>query len=130
MASESRKRSGSVASRRQTSGYSGTPLAKKLGIAPGARLFVQAAPPHYRQLLEPVPAGMQTVSRLDPHTDVAHLFVTRRALLAQALRDARARMRDDALIWVSWPKKAAGVPSDITEEGPSRKRTPPRRTPA
>jgi hypothetical protein len=98
------------------SGYSGTPLAKKLGIGPGARLFLQAAPENYAELLAPLPADVQTVARLDAHTDVAHLFTTRRAQLAQALRDARARMRDDAFVWVSWPKKSAGVPSDITED--------------
>jgi hypothetical protein len=108
VASERRKRPGTA--------YSGTPLAKKLGIGPGMRLFLQAAPDNYEELLAPLPAGVQTVSCLDTHTDVAHLFASRRAVLAQALRKVRARMRDDALVWVSWPKKSAGVPSDITED--------------
>jgi hypothetical protein len=116
VASERRKWPGRTAPARAASGYSGTPLAKKLGIAPGARLYLQAAPDNYAELLAPLPADVQTVSHLDAHTDVAHLFATRRTLLAPALRDARARMRDDALVWVSWPKKSAGVPSDITED--------------
>jgi hypothetical protein len=116
VASERRKRPRPAAPAHPASGYSGTPLAKKLGIGPGARLFVQAAPAHYLDLLAPLPARVQTVARLDAHTDVAHLFATRRAVLAQALADVRARMRDDALVWVSWPKKSAGVPSDVTED--------------
>ena len=116
MRSERRKRPGLAAPVRPARGYSGTPLAKKLGIGPGARLFLQAAPDNYQQLVAPLPAGVQTVPRLDARTDVAHLFATRRAVLAQTLRTVRERMRDDALVWVSWPKKSAGVPSDISED--------------
>ena len=99
-----------------TAGYSGTPLAKKLGIRPGARLFLQAPPRNYRQLIAPVPEGVQTVRRIDAHTDLLHLFATRRTGLARALQGARTSMRDDAVIWVSWPKKSAGVASDLTED--------------
>src|ERR1700676_3435415 len=60
------------------SGYSGTPLAKKLGIAAGAR----------RELLAPLAAGVQTVPRIDAHTDVIHVFATRRADLGKMLRTA------------------------------------------
>jgi hypothetical protein len=119
VASERRKRSvRSSAPRpgRPGSGYSGTPLAKKLGIGPGARLFLQAAPQNYPELVAPLPAGVRTVSRLDARTDVAHLFATRRAVLAQSLRTVRERMRDDALVWVSWPKKSAHLPSDVSED--------------
>ncbi|HKD54999.1 MAG TPA: DUF3052 family protein [Steroidobacteraceae bacterium] len=121
MASERRKLArpaarAHAARARAASGYSSTPLAKKLGIGPGARLFVQRAPDHYLDLLAPLPAGVRTVTRLDADTDVAHLFTTRRAVLAKTLLDMRAHMRDDALLWVSWPKKTAGVASDITED--------------
>jgi hypothetical protein len=97
------------------SGYSATPLAKKLGIAAGTRLFLQQAPANYRELVAPLPAGVQTVPRINAHTDVIHLFATRRAELRGMLRSALRAMRPDAAIWVSWPKKAAGVPTDITE---------------
>jgi Protein of unknown function (DUF3052) len=99
-----------------TSGYSGTPLAKKLGIRAGARLFLQAAPPNYPQLIAPLPPGVQTVRRIDARTDVVHLFASARARLERSLRNARRAMRDDAAIWVSWPKKASGVASDISED--------------
>jgi hypothetical protein len=89
------------------SGYSATPLAKKLGIAAGARLFLHQAPANYRELLAPLPAGVQTLPRIDAHTDVIHVFATRRAELDRMLRTALRAMRPDAALWVSWPKKAA-----------------------
>ena len=64
-----------------TSGYSGTPLVKKLGILPDARLFLHAPPENYRQLLGPLPESVTTVPRIDTRTDLAHLFATRRAAL-------------------------------------------------
>jgi hypothetical protein len=98
------------------SGYSGTPLVKKLGIRAGARLFVRSAPDNYAELIAPIPPGVQTVTRMSATTDLAHLFATRRAELGTALNCARRAMRDDAVIWVSWPKKSSGVPSEITED--------------
>ncbi len=98
------------------SGYSGTPLAKKLGIRAGARLFLHRAPDNYPQLLAPLPAGVQTVTRIDRDTDLIHVFTDRRSDLGNALQRARRSMRPDATIWVSWPKKASGVPTDITED--------------
>ena len=97
------------------SGYSGTPLAKKLGIHAHARLFVRAAPENYRELLAPLPEGVQSVRRIDGRTDLIHLFATRTAALAHALTAARRAMRVDAVIWVSWPKKVSGVDTDISE---------------
>jgi len=98
------------------SGYSGTPLAKKLGIRAGARLFLHSPPADYRQLLEPLPESVRTARRMDAHTDLVHVFATRRAALAALLARTRATLRDDAVIWVSWPKRAARVETDITED--------------
>ncbi|HYP64977.1 MAG TPA: hypothetical protein VEQ14_01455 [Steroidobacteraceae bacterium] len=97
------------------SGYSGTPLAKKLGIRAHARLFVRAAPDNYRELLAPLPEGVHSVRRIDARTDLIHLFATRAAPLARALTAARGAMRMDAVIWVSWPKRLSGVDTDISE---------------
>jgi hypothetical protein len=97
-------------------GYSGTPLAKKLGIRANSRLYLQAAPADYGKLVAPLPAGVRTVSRIDATTDIIHLFATRRAVLRTLLRDTLNAMRPDATVWVSWPKRAAGVPTDITED--------------
>jgi hypothetical protein len=98
------------------SGYSGTPLAQKLGIRAGARLFLEAAPRNYPQLVAPLPPGVQTVRRLDARTDIAHLFATARGTLGKSLQQARRAMRADAAIWVSWPKRASQVATDITAD--------------
>jgi hypothetical protein len=98
------------------SGYSGTPLAKKLGLRAGSRLFARAAPAHYAALLAPLPAGARLVARLDESTDVIHVFAVRRAALAAALRRTLQAMRPDAAIWVSWPKRSSKVATDITED--------------
>jgi Protein of unknown function (DUF3052) len=98
------------------SGYSGTPLAKKLGLRAGTRLFLHAPPENYQQLVAPLPEGVRIVRRMDAGTDIAHLFASRRAKLRAALERARRAMREDAVIWVSWPKKASGVTTDISED--------------
>ncbi len=97
-------------------GYSGTPLAKKLGLKPGHRLAAPGAPPHYRSLLAPLPERVELAGEPDAGTDVFHLFTTSRTDLAEALGRWRALLRPDASIWVSWPKKAAKVPTDVTED--------------
>jgi hypothetical protein len=98
------------------SGYSGTPLAKKLGVHEGATVWPMAAPERYRALLEPLPPGVRLVARLSKVVDIAHLFCTQRAVLADALVRCRNTLASDAAVWVSWPKKAAKVPTDITED--------------
>jgi hypothetical protein len=97
-------------------GYSGTPLAKKLGLKEGCRLFLKAAPENYPRLIAPTPPGLTTVARIDADTDVIHLFSSERRALEKELRAARAHMRADAVIWVSWPKKSSGVTTDISED--------------
>ena len=98
------------------SGYSGTPLATKLGLRAGSRLFARAAPANYAALLAPLPAGARLVARLDESTDVIHVFAVRRAALTAALRSALRAMRPDAAVWVSWPKRSSKVATDITED--------------
>ena len=100
----------------KAAGYSGTPLAKKLGIKEGCRFFLFNAPKNYRDLVDPLPEGAQVVPRIDARTDVVHIFSTSRTDLARAVRSALERLRQDASIWVSWPKKASRVPTDITED--------------
>ena len=97
-------------------GYSGTPLAKKLGIKPHGTLFPLGAPDHYRALIAPLPEGVTIASDLTGEVDVVHLFVTTRVQLASWLRLGLGAMRQDAAIWVSWPKKASKVATEITED--------------
>jgi len=97
-------------------GYSGTPLAKKLGLKPGDLLSVLDAPAGFRKLLEPVPAGLRFVTRFDKGAQTVHVFATRKAELAKVLATCRKSLAPDATIWVSWPKKAAKLDTDITED--------------
>ena len=73
---------------RAGAGYSGTPLAKKLGIGTGHRVWLVHAPANYRALVSPLPDGVTFVSRPSITTDVAHVFTTTRRDLEKRLRDA------------------------------------------
>ena len=97
-------------------GYSGTPLAKKLGFKPGLTVAVVSAPANYRQLLEPLPEGVKLGGRVGKTTDIVHFFTTSKAELADKLLAWLKVLPTDAAIWVSWPKKASKVPTDITED--------------
>jgi hypothetical protein len=98
------------------SGYSGTPLAKKLGLKPDQRVCAPGAPPNYRQLLAPLPERIVFQTRVSKTTDIVHLFTTSKADLAKCLPAWLKVLAPDAAIWVSWPKKSAKVPTDITED--------------
>ena len=97
-------------------GYSGTPLSKKLGIKPGSKIHLVEAPPGHRQLLRPLPEGVEFVPRFSETTDLVHFFSTRKAQLKKTLPVIRKKMRANAVVWVSWPKKAAHVSTDLTED--------------
>ena len=97
-------------------GYSGTPLAAKLGIREGGRVLLLSAPKNYRELVAPLPEGVVFARVLDDRVDLVHLFVRERAKLLDELVKTLAKIRPDAAIWVSWPKKAAKVRTDITED--------------
>lgn len=99
-----------------TIGYSGTPLAKKLGMAPGSAILAINAPDHYQELLEPLPDGVTFVKSISTSVRIVHLFVTKKADLDQRLKALRDKIAPDAAVWVSWPKKASKVPTDITED--------------
>jgi len=98
------------------SGYSGTPLAKKLGIKAGANVCLSHAPKHYGGLVAPLPDGVRLVGRVSEATDLIHIFVTRRKDLERALKSTLKAMRSNAAVWVSWPKKSSGVATDVTED--------------
>lgn len=97
-------------------GYSGTPLAKKLGFRPGLRVKTRRAPDDYAELVAPLPEGLVLGSRLRGTVDILHVFVTRRAELEAGVRDGLSAISRDGAIWVSWPKKSSGVKSDVTED--------------
>ncbi len=97
-------------------GYSGTPLAKKLGIAAGSRVKTWSPPPHYGELLAPIPDNVSISSRLRVPVDLWHLFVTSRAQLSRRIEQCMTEIRPAGMIWVSWPKRASGVLTDVTED--------------
>lgn len=99
-----------------TAGYSGTPLAKKLGISEGSRVLLESPPKNYTELLAPIPPGVRFDTRLSDKTDVVHVFAVSRQILASTLKRLRKGIRPNAAIWVSWPKKASKVQTDITED--------------
>jgi hypothetical protein len=87
-------------------GYSGTPLAKKLGLKDGSTLVLIGAPKDYMALIEPVPSGVKFAARVSETTDIVHVFSTRRAELRSFLMSCRSKLKSTAMIWVSWPKKS------------------------
>jgi hypothetical protein len=97
-------------------GYSGTPLAEKLGIAEGDRVFVWDAPADYADLVAPLPPRVRLSKGLDSDVDMVHVFVKARVTLERSLRTLRATLRPEAPVWVSWPKRAAKVRTDVTED--------------
>jgi len=96
-------------------GYSGTPLAKKLGIKPGCHVRLVNAPAEYKTWLQPIPEGVRFESRLTPSTDIIHVFSRDRAELLRLLKLYRTTLKPDGTVWVSWPKKSAKVETDIVE---------------
>jgi hypothetical protein len=99
----------------RAAGYFGTPLAKKLGITESSHVLVLEAPEGFASLLEPLPSGVVFESNAGPRVDIAHIFVTRKEELASHLSALRGKLKPDAALWVSWPKKAARVPTTVTE---------------
>jgi hypothetical protein len=96
-------------------GYSGKPIVQKLGIKPGFCIFTAGAPAAYRDIVGQLPAGVTIAARLKAPLDMVHLFATEAAGLAAKLRGYRAAIAPDGMIWVSWPKKASGVATALTD---------------
>jgi hypothetical protein len=99
------------------SGYSGTPLPKKLGIKPGHRVLLLSAPEQFeRGTLGALPDGVKVARRLSGTADVIVSFHTERADLARRMPKLREAMEPAAGLWIAWPKRASKVPTDLTED--------------
>jgi hypothetical protein len=96
-------------------GYSGTPLAKKLGYTRPMTVLTVAAPAEYAAWLGPLPEGVRLATRVAAPVAAAHCFVTRRADLGKVLARFRRDLAPDGFLWVSWPKEASKVATDVTE---------------
>ena len=82
-------------------GYSGTPLARKLGISDGDLVVTLNAPEGYRGMLAPLPAGSKVTSRIPRDARLVHVFSTSRKDLARQLRRLRGQIAQDGVVWVS-----------------------------
>lgn len=98
-------------------GYSGTPLIKKLGIKPGQRACILNAPDDYPETLGSLPAGLRLTHRL-PNTrslDFIHYFTKERKQLDKIFPQLKAALNWDGMLWISWPKGASKLPTDLNE---------------
>src|SRR5258708_2959318 len=97
-------------------GYSGTPLAKKLGIKAGSGVYVENEPDNYLQMVEPLPNDVVFARRLSGKIDMIHFFSEAAEEIAGKLALYMNRIVSNAAIWVSWPKKATKIPTEVTED--------------
>jgi len=96
-------------------GYSGKPLPAKLGLRAGHRLLLVDPPPHIDTLLAGTPDGVVRLAQLAPF-DVGWVFAGHSASLGPALARLLPKLADGGMVWVSWPKRASGVATDMTED--------------
>lgn len=97
-------------------GYSGTPLVQKLGIKPDNTVILINAPSNYRRLLGTIDKSVRFEDTITKDAAFVHLFVTTRSDLQRNLGKLRRNIADSGVVWVSWPKKSAGVQTDVTED--------------
>jgi hypothetical protein len=98
----------------KTAGYYGTPLHKKLGIKAGRTAWFSGAPDGYNSEL--VKAGpFQTAKKLTRDLDFLHFFTSSRADLRREFPRLRESLKANGMIWISWPKRSSGVPTDLDE---------------
>jgi hypothetical protein len=96
-------------------GYSGKPVVQKLGLKPGFRIFVEGLSRAYSDVVGELPAEVRLVKAANGPLDVVHLFAAEARGLAAKLRGYRKAIAPDGMMCVSWPKKASGVATDLTE---------------
>ncbi len=97
-----------------STGYSSTPLLKKLGFTPAHRIWLDAMPDSIRADIDA--SALNPLDMPEPPVEAAHLFVTHCATLDCKLRMLLPLLARDGMVWVSWPKKAARLETDITED--------------
>jgi len=97
-------------------GYSGRSLVEKLGIKPHTRIAIVGAPRTYRKTLGKLPAGVAVTARPRTALPFIHFFTRSRDALESALPGLIKALTPDGALWVSWPKKASGLVTDMTED--------------
>jgi hypothetical protein len=96
------------------SGYSGTPLVRKLGIKPGSSLALVRAPAGFRRELVGLPSDVRVTTRVAGAPDITVWFTGSERELARGIASMSRRM--GAGLWIAWPKKASGIATDLTED--------------
>jgi hypothetical protein len=96
-------------------GYSGTPLLKKLGLKPGSSAYVYQAPKDYLVWISPLPEGVKVRDKLSGQMDFIHLFVRDSKTFEREFGKGRKTLKDDGMLWVSWPKKSSKIETDLDE---------------
>lgn len=99
-----------------TAGYSGTPLARKLSLKDGQRVWWEGMPDSVCAEIEEEGPALQLLAEPEAPIDAAHIFVTRRSELEEAVHRLLPLLAPSGFLWVSWPKKASKVPTDIIED--------------
>ena len=97
-------------------GYSGTPLPKKLGIAPGSRFATRNAPEDFARTLGELPPGSEWRRQVRPGLDLVVAFVTHRSKMVADWPRLTAAVAPGGVVWLAWPKRSSRVPTDITED--------------
>ena len=100
----------------QPAGYSGTPLAKKLGIKAGFNIVLINTPEHYFNLFTDLPADLIINDGASAPKDLIHFFTKQKDEYLNLLPELKQQIKPNGIIWVSWPKKASKVVTDITED--------------
>ena len=98
------------------SGYSVTPLAKKLGIKEGFKIILLNPPDYYLDLFESLPSNIEFVDlQNEDQIDFIHFFTNSEQELQRKILDLKSKLKPTGMIWVSWPKKASKVPTDVDD---------------
>lgn len=100
----------------KTSGYSGTPLAKKLGLKDGFKIRLINQPKNYFDLFEDFPENVLIENSNTSKKNLVHYFTKQASALAKDIEALRNEIEPNGMIWISWPKKTSKVPTDITED--------------
>jgi hypothetical protein len=96
-------------------GYSGTPLAKKLGIKEGSRIALVNAPKDFESELGELPDNVQFIRRPAKSLDIILFFVLTERALMRDFSKLAARLTTNGMLWIAWPKKSSGVETDLSE---------------
>ncbi|GGI55768.1 DUF3052 domain-containing protein [Winogradskyella haliclonae] len=97
----------------KTSGYSGTPLAKKLGIKNGFKIKIVNEPEGYFELFLDLPEDLKKIADIKTKKDFIHFFTKNASQLDNAIKELKQEMEQNGMLWISWPKKASKVETDL-----------------